>query len=105
MNLVDFIEYLKDDKKAAQYVEKHYPGVDYYDAEVYLKGALSIESELAIFDGEKIEGMIEMEVNKEKYYNLFSLDLLVEVYEDYSKFSGSEREIAQRIIDYRINDA
>ncbi|HFA49007.1 MAG TPA: hypothetical protein ENJ95_08320, partial [Bacteroidetes bacterium] len=85
MNLIEFIKYLKDEKEAIQYMNEHYPDVDYYDAEVYLKGSLSVESELAIFDGEKIEGMIEMEVDNEKYYNLFTLDLLVEVHEDYSK--------------------
>lgn len=86
-------------------MNKYYPDIDYYDAEVYLKDSLNIESELLIFDAEKIEGMIEMEVNNEKYYNLFSLDLLTEVYDDYSKPSGTDREIAERIINYRINDA
>ena len=105
MNLIEFIKYLKDEEVAIQYMNEHYPNVDYYDAEVYLKGSLSVESELTIFDGEKIEGMIEMEVENEKYYNLFTLDLLVEVYGDYSKPSGTDREIAERIINYRIKDA
>ena len=105
MNLIDFIKYLKNKKKLAQYMSKHYPDIDYYDAEVYLKGSLSIESELMIFDGEKIAGMIEMEVNGQKYYNLFSLDFLLEVFNDYSKTSGTDIEIARRIINYRINDA
>ncbi len=105
MNLIEFIKYLKDEEEAVQYMNEHYPDVDYYDAEVYLKDSLSVESDLAIFDGEKIEGMIEMEVDNEKYYNLFTLDLLVEVHGDYSKPSGTDREIAERIINYRIKDA
>ncbi|MEZ4921391.1 MAG: hypothetical protein R2792_20015 [Saprospiraceae bacterium] len=105
MNLIEFIKYIKDEEEAIQYMNEHYPDVDYYEAEVYLKGSLSVESELAIFDGEKIEGMIEMEVDNEKYYNLFTLDLLVEVYGDYSKSSGTDREIAERMITYRIKDA
>ncbi len=75
MNLIEFIKYIKDEEGAIQYMNEHYPDVDYYEAEVYLKGSLSVESELVIFDGEKIEGMIEMEVDNEKYYNLFTLDL------------------------------
>lgn len=105
MNLIELIKYLKDHEEINQYMNEYYPDVDYYDAEVYLKDSLSIESELVIFDGEKIEGLIEMVVNKEKYYNLFSLDLLVEVCEDYSKLSRTVHETAERIINHRINDA
>jgi hypothetical protein len=86
-------------------MNQHYPDIDYYDAEVYLKDSINEESELVIFDSEKIEGMIEMEINNEKYYNLFTLDHFVEVFEDYSEPSGKDIEIAERIINYRINDA
>ena len=105
MNLIEFTKYLKDEEEAIQYMNEHYPDVDYYDAEVYLKGSLSIESEMVIFDGEVIEGMIEMEVDNEKYYNLFTLEHLLEVYGDYSKPLGTDREIAERIINYRIKHA
>ena len=105
MNLIDFVKYLGSSEKITQYMSEYYADIDYYDAEVYLKNSLSVESELAIFDGDKIEGMIEMHVNNEQYYNLFSLDLLVEVYEDYSSPTETDYEIAERIINYRINDA
>lgn len=104
MNLIEFIKYLRNNE-IEQYMNLHYPNIDYYDAEVYLKGSINKESELVIFDGEKIEGVIEMEVNNEKYYNLFTLDHLVEVFEDYSNPSGKDNEIAEMIINYRINDA
>ena len=105
MNLIDFIDTLKDNKKLTQYMENFYPDIDYYDAEVYLKDTLSIDSELVIFDGDKIEGMIEMEIDKTKYYNLFSLDLLVETFEDYFDLSKTNIDIANDIMSYRINDA
>ncbi len=104
MKFIEFIKYLKNNE-TEQFMNQHYSDIDYYDAEVYLKDSLNKESELAIFDGEKIEGLIEMEVNNEKYYNLFTLDLLVEVFEDYSNLSNSDTEIADKIINYRINDA
>jgi len=104
MKFIEFIKYLKNNE-TEQFMNQHYSDIDYYDAEVYLKDSLNKESELAIFDGEKIEGLIEMEVNNEKYYNLFTLDLLVEVFEDYSNLSSSDTEIADKIINYRINDA
>ena len=105
MNLIKFIKYLKSNEEMTHYMSQHYPDIDYYDAEVYLKGSLSIESELVFFDSEKIEGMIEMKVNDEVYYNLFSLDLLVETCEDYLNSSEDDSQIAKNIIDYRINDA
>ena len=105
MNLVEFIKHLKSDKKITYYMNENYPNIDYYDAEVYLKGSLSIYADLVIFDGEKIEGMIKMKVDNEIYYNLFSLDLLVETYNDFLNPNKNDFEIAESIIDYRINDA
>ncbi len=105
MNLIEFIKFLRNNDELVQYMNENYPDVDYYDAEVYLKGSLNVESELIIFNSDKIEGLIEMEVKNEKYINLFSLDLLAEVFEDYSKGSGTDHDIAARIINYRINDA
>jgi hypothetical protein len=104
MNLIKFIKYLRN-TETEQFMSCNYPDVDYYNAEVYLKDSINKESELVVFDSEKIGGMIEMEVNNEKYYNLFTLDHLVEVFDDFSEPSGTDNEIAERIIDYRINDA
>ena len=107
MNLIEFIAYLRNNEKVVQYLNQTYPDIEYYNAEVYLRNSVNIESELVIFDDEKIEGLIEMHVNNEKYYNLFSLDLLIEVFEDCSALSpsGKDYEIAERIMNYRINDA
>jgi hypothetical protein len=107
MNLIGLMKYLREEGFAFHFVETRYPEVDYYNAEVYLKGSLSIESEVKIFDGEKIEGMIEMEVEGAKYINLFTLDLLVETYQDYANGSDSilDIDVAEKIINYRVNDA
>ncbi len=104
MKLIDFIKYLKNNE-TEKYLEKHFPGIDYYNAEVYLKDSINKDSEIMIFDDEKIDGLIEMEYENEKYYNLFALDYLVEIFDDYAKPSADDKEIAERIINYRINDA
>ncbi|MDH5379443.1 MAG: hypothetical protein OEW75_01240 [Cyclobacteriaceae bacterium] len=84
----------------------HYPNIDYYNAEVYLKESFNTNSELVIFDDEKIDGLIEIEIDNEKYYNLFTLSQLVdEVYGYFSNIHSTDQEIAERIVDYRINDA
>ncbi|GEM_PF-5407602 len=105
MDLIEFIKFIKDENDAMSYMEKHHPDIDYYDAEVYAEGSISATSSLAFFDGEKIEGRIEMKVNDKKYYNLFTLDLLVEVCTDYYSPDSTDVEIAEKIISYRINDA
>ena len=105
MNLLRFIEYLKDEDKALQFMKETYPEIDYYDAEIYLKDSLSADSDLVIFDSEKIEGLIEMRKDNNTYYYLFSLDLLAEVYADYSRITETDHEIVEKIINYRISDA
>ena len=105
MNLIDFIKYLKSDELMRSFINEHYPDMDYYDVEVYLKKSLTVESELVFFEEEKTDGMIKIELNGERYYSLFPLDLLIEVFEDYSKLLESDDEIARQIISYRIDDA
>ncbi len=105
MNLIEFTQYLKSEDRAMEFIKHHYPTIDYYDAEVYLKGSISADSEVILFDGQKINGLIEMEFEGELYYNLFTLDLLVEVYGDFSNPPGIDDEIAARIIKYRIKNA
>ena len=105
MNVVEFIPYLRDSEKIKQFLNQYYPEIDYYDAEVYLKATIDKESNIEIFDCEKIEGLIEMQHNDNKYYSFYSLDHLLDVFKSYSKTSDNDSTIAQRIIDYRINDA
>jgi hypothetical protein len=105
MNLIQFISYLKKDEKAHNYLTVNYPDIDYFNAEIYLKDLICVESELFFFDDTKIEGTIEMIVNKQKFLNLFSLDHLVELIEDYSDSITSDQLTAERIIDFRLNDA
>lgn len=105
MNVIGFIPYLRDSEKIKQFLNQYYPEIDYYDAEVYLKDTIDKKSDFEIFDCEKIEGLLEMQYNNTKYYSLFSLDHLLDVFKSYSKTSGNDSTVAQRIIDYRINDA
>lgn len=105
MNLIQFISYLKNDDGARKYLSLNHPEIDYYNAEVYLMGSISVESELDFFDDEKIDGKIEMIVNNQKYINLFSLDYLIEVINDYSDVNSSDYQIANKVVSFRINDA
>ncbi|PWJ32904.1 hypothetical protein [Sediminitomix flava] len=105
MNLFQFIDYLQDQEKLASFLEVNYPNLDYYDIEIYLKNSLTINSELKFFDDNEIDGRIIMELDGVNYHNLFSLDYLVEVCNDYSKITDNKTDLAESILNYRINDA
>lgn len=105
MKFIGFIPYLKDKKKLESYLNDNYPEIDYYNAEVYLKSTLDLESELFIFDDEKIEGLIEMFIKNRRYINLFTLDYLFEIVSENSKSIYQMEEIAEKVINFRINDA
>lgn len=76
--------------------------------DVYLKDNPEIDSEIVFFDVDKIPGMLEITVDGIRYVNLFPLEMLQEMVQDYSKLSSgklSDSEIAKKILDYRMRDA
>lgn len=105
MNLLEFISYLKKPSEIEKIVLEQEPDLDIELADIYLEQELSIHSEMRFFNAEEIEGKLEMEYEGKKYVNLFPLDLLMEIYEDYANTEGTDLEIAERIMSYRIKDA
>ena len=105
MNLLEFISYLKKPSKIEKIVLEQEPDLDIELADIYLEQELSIYSKMRFFNAEEIEGKLEMEYEGNKYINLFPLDLLIEIYEDYANTEETDLEIAERIMSYRIKDA
>ena len=105
MKFIELIKVLKNKQALNKYLNENYPEIDYYDAEVYLENKIDIDSDFKIFDFNKIDGKIEMIQENKKYINLFTLDLLVDIFEDFKKKYSSIHDVAKRIIEYRINDA
>jgi len=105
MKFINFVDLLKDNRKLIEFLKKEYPDIDYYDAEVYLENEINPYAKVKIFDYNKIDGKIKMKVNNKTYINLFTLDLLVELFNDFKKMYNNDNDIAKRIIEYRINDA
>ncbi|MEL6676901.1 MAG: hypothetical protein AAFR61_32130 [Bacteroidota bacterium] len=74
MNLIELIPNLKEPHLIREFLQEHAPGIDFYDAEIYLESSIHTASPIRVFDSQKIPGLIEMEVDQQKYVHLFSLD-------------------------------
>lgn len=75
---------------------------------IYLKNALELDSEISIFEIEETEDDLVFEKEGVKYYQLFSIDYAIDLIENDLKLKNkgySTREIAQRLLNYRLNDA
>lgn len=74
---------------------------------IYMEDELSFESDIHIFEIEETDDDLIYENNGLKFIQLFPLEMTQEMVEEYvNTYKGiSYYEIAQRLIDYRINDA
>ncbi|AYZ36528.1 hypothetical protein EGY07_13610 [Chryseobacterium indologenes] len=74
---------------------------------VCLKDSLDINSEVIIFGIEETNGDLIFEKDGNKYVELFPLEMTQEMVEEYiNTYNGiSSTEIAERLLDYRLNDA
>ena len=75
MNLVQLIDHLKNMKEAEKLKENQMPNVEFDQIDIYLKDRLDVNSEVNFFDAETIDNKIEIEINGQKYINLFPLNM------------------------------
>ena len=107
MNFINFIDYLINPEKLDNLLSEL--NVD-RESEAFiacLKDSLDVNSEISVFGIEETEGKLEFEKNGNKFIELFPLEMLEEMTTEYVNTykNMSHSEIAQRLIDYRINDA
>ncbi|MDR2270405.1 MAG: hypothetical protein LBF27_05800, partial [Sphingobacterium sp.] len=74
---------------------------------VCLKDSLDLNSEIEIYGIEETDGDLIFEKDGNKYVELFPLDSVQEMVGEYvDTYKGiSNTEIAERLLDYRLNDA
>jgi hypothetical protein len=74
--------------------------------EIYMKDRLNIDSEIYFFNIEDTDDNLVFVKDSIEYYQLFTIDYAVEIIKSF-RFSDevSNKEIAQRLIEYCINDA
>ena len=74
---------------------------------IYMEGELGLESEIVLFDIEETGDCIYYEKNGIHFEQLFSLTFALELINDYRliRKGYSDLQIAQRLVEYGINDA
>ena len=104
MKLTDLIPYLKNPNKWNDLLAEL--GIDLNTEEVliYALDKLELDSEILLIELEKTEDEIEIELNGKKYIQILPTSLAQELLIDLSNLT-TDIDIAQRLIEYSINDA
>ena len=108
MNLLNLISFLREDRPERSELAKHLPNTDFDQIDVYVEDALSMEGEIHFFDAEAIPNELQIEIEGTKYVNIFPLSMMKEMIDEYIDVLGqtiSNKEVADRLLSYRINDA
>ena len=108
MNLVEIIKYLTDPEKLKELYKEQGLNTESEALLIYMQETLNLDSEISFFELEETEDNLFFEKDGKQYIQLFSLDYAVELIElDLNlKDNGySDMKIAERLLDYRKNDA
>ena len=108
MNLTELIKVLTDPARLAEFYQEQ--GVDTASEAliISMRETLSLKSEVSIFAIEETEGNLFFEKNGVHYVELFSVDHTRDLLEeglDLKNRGYSDEAKAQRLLEYRINDA
>lgn len=103
MKLVDLIDCVVNIDTT---IQVELPNVETDLIEIYMINSLNIDSELKFFNSEVIPDDITINIAGIKYISLFPLHLAIEIIEEYRTINKySSLDIAEKMIEYRINDA
>jgi hypothetical protein len=108
MKLADLVAYFRTGSTISDLIQRESLDAHSDQIVVYLKDSLDINSELVFIEIEKTNDDIELVYNEKRYVGLFSLGQTHDIILDYlhsTKNSYSNIEIAENILNYRINDA
>lgn len=109
MKLIDLVKYLKDDTALERFYFENNINAEDESLLAYMEDELHIDSEIHLLSWEETEDEVVIEKDGKRFIQLFPLNLGVEFYsyfEDYFlKKNYDEKQIANRLLEYRINDA
>ena len=106
MKLIDLIPYLRDTSKFTELYKKNKLNTESEAISIYMKEKLSIDSDIVLFEIEETEDKILFKKNDIQYVYLLEITLALELFENLVRIGFIEGSlIAQRILDYGINDA
>ena len=107
MILINLIKPLKNRKSAEKFVSNEMPDMEFDQIDVYVKSVLAADSEVMLFDAETIPNQLVIETEGSRYINVFPLQMLQEMVEEYVKQQPGlkDEEILNNILKYREKDA
>ena len=108
MKLPELIKFLLDPDQLKALYQKLGVNSDSEALLIYLRETLSLESEISIFEIEETEDDIFFDKDGVQYVQLFAVNHakdLIEFDLNLKDKGYSDVQIAQRLLDYRINDA
>lgn len=105
MKLVDIIDFLLNPEKLKQLYDQEKINPESELIGIYMKESLDVESEINLFGIEETSGYNKFEKSGIKYVSLFDVDLALQLAEDLKDLGYSNRQIAERLVAYGINDA
>jgi len=108
MIFFEIIGHLKSIEKAQNFIKSELLNAEFDQIDTCLKGSLEVRSEVRFFDAETIPSSLLVEIDREQLVNLFPLNLLQEMIEEYENIPGrklTNLEIARKILEYRMKDA
>src|SRR5258708_38506569 len=108
MNLIQLNDHVKTMTEAKKFAENQIPNVEFNQVDIYMKNRLALNSEIIFVDEETTDYKVQIEINGEKYINLFPLSMLQEMVAAQKNNFFDRRadiEIAERLLEYRAKDA
>jgi len=108
MKYLEFISYLINPQKLEGLYEKIGINKESEALLIYMKGALNVASDISLFEIEETDDDLIFEKQGVIYYQLFEIEHAIDLIERDLQLKDrgySELQIAQRLLDYRVNDA
>jgi hypothetical protein len=108
MKFLELIGYLTKPERLKDLYQEIGVNIESEALLIYMIDVLNLKSEITIFEIEKTGDNLIFEKDGEKYFQLFPVDNVVELIESDLQLKDkgfSNLEIAQRLLEYRLNDA
>lgn len=106
MDIIELIDHLKSRDLAEKLLNDVLPNVEFDLVVLYMKNKVALDSEISFFDFEAISNELIMELDGVKYEYFFQLYEAQEMVEEsMAEYNPTNREMAERMIDYNLNDA
>jgi hypothetical protein len=108
MKVIELVKKMRVEGAIEKFLSKELPNIEFDMIDSFMIDSIDIQSEISFFNIEELPDGIEMKIGEILYVNFFPLYLIKELIEDFLNLYGissTDLHIAEKLIEYRINDA